>query len=284
MKTLFTGIALLFLLLVPQQGKAGNLEKNGTCSIYDPVQGKFVQAQWSGPCRAGKAEGTGTAKWLAPSQMLRGGKFPFQYDGDIQQGKFQGRGRLIRENIAMTGNFSNGNIEKNGKFIGQMLPTLALLNGDMTLDQALAATESQVMEFNCVNGKCSNSAYLSRIQQENLLGDLFGAAVAAYVLKEGLVHIAQAFLDSAPSSQIPSAAGSKNHSGSRCSNPELGAHDNGYTVWCDSNDGGLMRRILGEVYKWDDGWTYLCLKGQTHYCHVGTAHQAMMAAVGDCRL
>ena len=72
---------------------------------------------------------------------------------------------------------------------------------------------------------------------------------------------------------------------SRCRNPELGTYDNGYTVWCARNDGGFFADILGSVYKSGNRWTYQCLKGgQTHYRYVGTAYEAMMAAVDDCWL
>lgn len=207
-KTLFMGFCCLIFLTMPNSGAAKISGQASSCSIYDPMQDKIVQAQWTGSCSNGKAEGTGTAKWLGPSQTFRGRQFPFQYDGDVRNGRFHGRGRLVRENIAMTGKFSNGNLNKNGKMIGQMLPTWEIINGSLTLEEAFTATASQVMEFNCNNGECSNSAYLNKIQQEELATYLFGAAVSAYLVKEGAAYFVDALRASASSADFqPDSSG-----------------------------------------------------------------------------
>jgi hypothetical protein len=197
-------IAVFTSIIAASQVAAGSLQFE-SCSIFDPDQNQYVEAQWSGPCVNWKAEGTGQGKWLGPSKVFLGKKFPFQYDGDMKEGKFHGRGRWGKENIALIGNFTQGNLPANGNLLAQLLPTEALINGQITMDEAYTSTIYPIMEMECVKGKCTNGPFLNKIKQQQAAQNLFGLAVGTYIAKEGFKYLLQAFLANSDNNSSPNS-------------------------------------------------------------------------------
>lgn len=86
-------------------------DTNNSCQVWAPAPKPEVTVTWSGPCRAGKANGIGILQWYTS------GSAGTRYEGEYRDGKANGRGVVNYWNgNRYEGEFRDGKFHGTGEF------------------------------------------------------------------------------------------------------------------------------------------------------------------------
>lgn len=108
-----------------QPGQPGWTRTDEGCFVWNPKPGPNEAVSWTGPCKDGKASGSGTREWRSgdiPGTRYTGtmvdGKEDGQgtltypngnhYDGEWHEGKPNGQGTFTTSSLTLEGSWVNG--------------------------------------------------------------------------------------------------------------------------------------------------------------------------------